>query len=369
MACLASFLVGCSAKYLKYEKAEELKKIDDFDKRVTIVMPEDATGTPTPAPAVTPDPSPTSVTTTAGSLAVPVLAPTPTATKPVTKESAKEKRDRINKEKKEKLAKVREKAKGAKPKGRRQPELESDVGFDGRRPIIDPFRVGEKVVHRVHYYSISAGTLTLEVKPFATVNERKTYNFRMAIKTSEWYSGIYSVDDYGTILMDYENLIPTVLTLHIRETGQLREARMLMEPRETTFWERKVTEKHGEEERRLTWETPEYTQNLFSGIYYMRTFHWDVGTENAFRVTDDKENLIFRGKAIRKEKLTTAIGEFNAIVIKPQVELKGKYKPVGDIFVWLSDDERKYILRIESKIKIGTLTSEIIELNPGRPSN
>ncbi|PWU13738.1 MAG: hypothetical protein C5B49_14165, partial [Bdellovibrio sp.] len=34
-------LSGCSAKYLKYEKAEELKKIDEFDQKVKIVMPDE----------------------------------------------------------------------------------------------------------------------------------------------------------------------------------------------------------------------------------------------------------------------------------------------------------------------------------------
>ena len=77
--------------------------------------------------------------------------------------------------------------------------------------------------------------------------------------------------------------------------------------------------------------------------------------------------MLFKGKAIRKERISTDVGEFDAVVIKPEVELQGKYKPIGDNFIWLSDDDRKYILRIESKIRIGSLVSEIVELNPGHP--
>lgn len=339
-------LISCSAKYLKYDKAEQLHKIDEFDRKVQIVIPED-----TPA------------ATSGGTLATSgtqALAPIAK----VEEESGKKKKKEKKSRKKGKTAE--ERPPGVDKKGHRLPELESDVGFQGRRPIKDPFRVGEKVVHQVHYYSFNAGTMTLEVKPFATVNGRKTYNFAMNIHTSDWYSAIYSVDDKANILMDYETLVPTVFTLHVKETGQLREARMLIEPNQATYWERKVTAKNGEEERKLNWDIQEYSQSLFSGLYYMRTFHWDVGVENAFRVADDGENLIFRGKAIRREHIKTAAGEFDAIVMKPQVELKGKYKPVGDIFVWLSDDDRKFLLRIESKIKIGTLVSEIIELDRGK---
>lgn len=351
LTVLVVVLASCSAKYLKYEKSEQLTKIEEFDKKVQIIIPEEE------KPATTDGSTGVSATTSSGTTAVaPTLTPSPTP------ESAPNKKEKGRKAKgKEKYAaKVEEK------KGKRQPEIESDIGFNGRRPIKDPFRVGEKVVHQVQYYSINAGTMNLEVKPFATVNGRKTYNFAMQIRTSDWYSGIYSVDDRATILMDFENMIPTVFTLHVKETGQLKEARMLIEPRQATYWERKVTEKNGEEEKRLNWEILEYSQSLFSGLYYMRAFTWDVGTENQFRVADDNENLIFRGKVVRREKIKTAAGEFNALVLKPQVELKGKYKPVGDIFVWLSDDDRKFILRIESKIKIGSLVSEVIELDRGK---
>ncbi len=331
--------------------------MEEFDKKVNIVIPEEEETKPLDtkgSAAVRALP-----TISAGTVAI--AAPTAPAAPEPAPETKKGK----------KSAKAKPLAPTPTPfgldkKGRRLPELEGEVGFSGRRPIKDPFRVGEKVVHQVQYYSINAGTMALEVKPYATVNGRKTYNFAMQIRTSDWYSGIYSVDDRATILMDFENMVPTVFTLHVKETGQLKEARMLIEPKQATYWERKVTEKNGEEERKLNWEILEYSQNLFSGVYYMRAFTWKVGAENAFRVADDEENLIFRAEAIRKEKIKTAAGVFDAIVIKPQVELKGKYKRVGDIFVWLSDDDRKFILKIESKIKIGTLVSEIIELNPGK---
>jgi hypothetical protein len=97
----------------------------------------------------------------------------------------------------------------------------------------------------------------------------------------------------------------------------------------------------------------------------MRVFQWDVGKEISFRVSDDKQNLVFKGKCLRREKLKTDLGEFSALVIKPEFTLQGKFKPVGENLIWISDDDRKFILRIESSIKIGTLVSEIVSLEPG----
>ena len=56
----------------------------------------------------------------------------------------------------------------------------------------------------------------------------------------------------------------------------------------------------------------------------------------------------------------------DAIVIQPNITLKGKFKPIGENLIWLSDDDRHYILRIEAKIKIGTLVSQVVEIKPGK---
>lgn len=251
---------------------------------------------------------------------------------------------------------------------RRQPEIEDSVGFNGRRPIVDPFQVGEVVVHDVNYFKVSAGELRMKVEPFATVNGRKSYSFAVEIKSKSLFDTFYSVDDRAETFVDYDDLIPRAFQLHVKESGQLREAKMAFDVNKgtATFWEKKVTKKDGEEEKKFTWDILPYSQNVYSAIFYLRNFTWEVGKEHAFRVANDKDNMIFSGKAIRKEVLKTKAGTFNTIVVKPNITLKGKFKPIGDNYVWITDDDRKYIVRIESKIKIGTLVSEVVEIKAGK---
>ncbi|MCK6599786.1 MAG: DUF3108 domain-containing protein [Bdellovibrionaceae bacterium] len=253
-------------------------------------------------------------------------------------------------------------------RGSREPEIEDSEGFNGRRPINDPFRVGEEIVHDVHYFKVSAGELYLKVEPFVEVNGRKSYTFTTSIKSSSMFSTFYSADDKATTYVDFLDLVPHVFTLSVKESGQLRDAKGLIDLQKNmaTYWEKKFTKKSGEEEKKLEWEVLPFSQNVYSAAYYMRLFKWDVGKEYAFRVADQGENLVFRGKAIRKERLETEIGDFDTIVIKPEITVKGVFRPIGDIYFWLSDDDRKFILRIESSIKIGTIVSEVIRLNKGK---
>lgn len=345
-------VLSCASKAPQNVNVEALKRNSEFEERVRIVE--------VPSPAPVPGAGPTALPGE-----IPAQPPSPPAvakTAPLTKKTTKPKVAA-------KAPKAQAPAATATAPVPRQPEIESSLGFEGRRPVKDPFRVGETVVHSVNYFKMSAGTMTLQTRAFAEVNGRKNYQFRTAIKTSSLFSSFYAVDDYVDVLMDFEDLVPSVFTLHVKETNQVKEAQMLFDhaKKQATYWERKVTKQGEVENKKQQWEIPAYAQNVFSAAFYMRVFQWEVGKENAFHVSDDEKNLIFRGKAVRKERLSTAIGDFDAIVIRPEFELQGKFNPTGDNYIWLSDDDRKYVLRIESKIKIGTLVSEIIQLNPGQP--
>jgi hypothetical protein len=340
------FLGSCATKVLKYDKAEELEKNSEFDSAVKIEIPEEVTtttsadGPPVTLGEITPEDQTVVATTT---------------TQPKKKKGSKEGK------------KVDSRTSTPVPSGR-QPEEESALGFEGRRPLKDPFRVGEKVVHEVSYLKMSAGNLSFEVKPFATVNGRKNYNFYTGIKTKSFFSSFYAVDDFVTTLVDYDLFVPSVFKLSVKESAQIKNAQSLFDwnTKRAKYWEKKVTEKDGETEKKLEWDILEYSQNVFSIAFYMRVFQWDVGTVNQFRVADDGRNLIFKGTALRRETISTDAGEFKTIVIRPEMLLQGKFEQTGDNFLYLTDDDRKFIVRIESKIKIGTLVSEVVELNPGR---
>lgn len=338
-------LSSCSSKFLKYEKEDKFFKNEEFEREVKIQTEEDDV---VEAPKVE--------TAKVEEKAAPKEV---VAEKEVKKPGAKKEIKKIKIKKAEPVVSTK-----------RQPEIEDSEGFTGtsRRPNVDPFKVGEKVIHEVSYFSAKAGTLTMQVKPFAQVNNRKSYNFSVSLQSSRVFSNFYSVEDRVDTFLDYETLMPHVLKINIKETGKLAQSQSYFnnETLTASFWEKKYTEKSGEEERKFTWDILPFSQNAFSGLFYMRVFNWKEGKQVSFRVAEDKKNIVFTGTAVGKEKLNTEAGEFNAIKIKASIVTRGALSQTGDIFLWVSDDEYKYILRVEAKIKIGTLVSEVIEIEPGK---
>lgn len=356
------FALSCSS-LLKYKKNNDEFKIEEFEKKVRIIELDELgkkidEGADKVADKVGTEVPPESQLTTSNE-ALPALSPSTEAK--IVKKSFPAKK--IKKSKKEKQIPLEP----LKPL-MRQPEIEDSEGFANlRRPLADPFRVGEKVTHAVSYLGASAGTLTLHVKPFAIVNERKNYNFFIDIKSSSLFSKIFAVDDQVQTYVDYENLVPGAFLLEIRDSGQVKSARSFFdfENLKANYWEHRYTEKHGHEEKKLNWTILPYSQNPFSAIFYMRVFTWKVGKECVFRVADDEKNVIFKARAVEKTKLSTEVGEFNAIKLKAEIFSRGNLSKAKDFYLWISDDDRKYVLRIEVKLPIGSLVSEVTEISSG----
>lgn len=346
-----SLLAACNSKVMKAERSQEILKNEEFDKQIQIQeLPSEPKPNesglyvklpgplPVPRPAPTPKPiqaKKTKIGKAKGDLPVPPLPPAPALLpQPMPHE----------------------------------PAIEDAEGFESRRPKKDPYRIGEKVILDVSYFGVSAGDMTLEVRPFVNANGRKSYHFAGTAVSTSVFAMFYAVDDWFETFLDYETLTPSSYALHVKESKQLRETRCLFDwsKMQATYWDKKINAEQKVEERKFEWEIPGYAQNIFTALYYLRNFQLKVGKKFAFYVAHEKENLLVTGEVIRKEKLSTAIGELDTVVVKPKIELNGVFKPVGDIFVWLTDDDRKLVVRIESKIKIGTIVAAVKSLQRGQ---
>jgi len=361
-------LLSCTSSVLKYKKSETFFKNEEFENAVKI----ESNGTDKPA-IITTETAASVSAHAAETIKLQAVSKPALETKSTANNKNQNLQPALPKEKKHKLSKNKKSEQSASSKTmhqeKRQPDIEDTDGFvsASRRPTLDPFKPGEKVIHAVKYFTAEAGRLTLEVKPYAQVNGQRSYQFAVGLKSSRLFSNFYSVDDQVDTFLDFESLVPYVLKINIKETGKLAQAQSVFDHKNLTakFWEKKYTTKNGEEEKKYEWDIVPFSQNAYSGLFYMRIFNWKVGKEISFHVAEDEKNIVFKGTAIAKETLETEAGTFQAFKIKASILSRGALTQTGDVYIWISDDERKYILRIEAKIKIGSLVSEIVELHPG----
>lgn len=322
---------ACSSIYEDFDKG--LLENKEYDKKVTIKEVK--------APV---------------SWAAPITASAPKA---VAKALVKEKKA-AEKEKSAKAAATSD-SKTAKTL-KHEPDIEDPGNFNGRQPIINPFHEGEELTYTVSYGGVlEAGKFVMATKPAVQLNGRKAYRFTYKANSSSVFALFYAVDDSAEAYMDFENLTALNYTIKARESKQVRDVRTYFDwtKMKAFMWDKKIKKGKGPEEKNIEWDILPYSQNVFTVPFYLRCFDLKVGKEYAVRVAHEGKNIVMRAKVVREEVLSTDVGKLETLVLKPQFEIGGVFKPVGDIYIWVTKDDRKMIVRIESKIKIGSVVVSI----------
>ncbi len=246
------------------------------------------------------------------------------------------------------------------------PALEDGEGFDGRKPIVNPFVVGEELEFAVRFFSVEAGRFTMAIKSFKEVNGKKSYHFSYSGKTNSVFSMFYALDDKADAYMDAETFVPYSYTIQANESKQIRDVRNFFDwkTQKAKTWDKKIKKGKEPEIKNIEWDLAPYAQNVLTVPYYLRTFTLRKGKKFSVNVGHDGKNMVMTAEVLREEKLSTPMGKLDTFVLKPSFELDGVFKPTGDNYIWITKDKYKRIVRIESKLKIGTLAVTIEKIKP-----
>ncbi|MBF0154411.1 MAG: DUF3108 domain-containing protein [Magnetococcales bacterium] len=66
------------------------------------------------------------------------------------------------------------------------------------------------------------------------------------------------------------------------------------------------------------------------------------------------------------DKLFTPLGWFQAFPLHPLVQASELFRQQGDLTVWVTDDDRRLPLRVQTRVRIGEVTADLIGFVDGR---
>lgn len=102
------------------------------------------------------------------------------------------------------------------------------------------------------------------------------------------------------------------------------------------------------------------TYDTLSSFFYFRTIPLKVGTSYFIEIFDCKKLWNTEVKVLRREEISTPLGRFKTVVIKPILKSEGIFARTGDMHIWLTDDERRIPVLMKSKVKIGSITATLV---------
>lgn len=214
------------------------------------------------------------------------------------------------------------------------------------------FTHGEKLVYRVHYGIINAGTATFEIlKEQKTVKTRPCYHVVGTGKTIGAFNWFFKVRDVYETYIDKKALIPWKFVRDVYEGGYTIFNVIYFD-----HFEKKLKSRKG------TYDVPFGIQDVLSAIYNFRAKDYSnlkPGEKIPVSIFIDEEifniSILYIGKSIVK----TSLGTFRCLEFKPELVSGTVFKEDAQMTVWVTDDENKIPIRIESEIVVGAIQADL----------
>ena len=222
------------------------------------------------------------------------------------------------------------------------------------------FSAGERLTYLISWSNIiDAGTAVLEVREEKQTDGKKVYRLVSTAHSSGLVSKFYKVNDTIESIVDSEHLYS--LSYRLDQSHGKRKKK-----REMTFNQSKGTVVVDADGRQETYSTPPGILDPLSSLYYVRTLQDFIVDKPIFvDVHDDDKNWAVEVQTIGREKIKTSFGKFNTIKVKTYPRYEGVFQHKGEIYIWLTDDERKIPVLMKSEISIGSIMATLVALQAG----
>jgi len=214
--------------------------------------------------------------------------------------------------------------------------------------------VPEKLLFDLTWAGIRTGSASLESIP-----GKSSVRLLSTARSAQWVSVFFAVDDRVESVLRRSSADGPGLPLLYRV--RLHEGRYKRD-KEVAFDHAKQTASLTD---RLSGETGKFpirgeVFDPLSSFYHVRSLPMEPGRSLFVRVFDSKKTWKVEVQVLRRERITTQLGAFDTILIKPLMKSEGTFNRRGDIQIWLTDDARRLPVRMKTRVAVGSITATLV---------
>ena len=216
------------------------------------------------------------------------------------------------------------------------------------------FGIGEKITYKVAYNLnslwLNAGEVSFTVNE-GFYNNTPCYHMIGSGSTYRSYDWFYKVRDTYESYIDMQTLQPLRFIRNVYEGGYTVNQNVVFKHSEN-----KAVSTHG------SYTIPDCIQDVLSAIYYARNIDFAMYRKyDTIPITlflDDEVYPVYI-RYLGKETLSTRRGKYNCIKFTPLLIEGTIFKGGEKMTVWVTDDNNKIPVRVESPIIIGSIAAEL----------
>ncbi len=222
--------------------------------------------------------------------------------------------------------------------------------------------VGQTVYLDIHYLGMTVGKIVLINKGRKVVNNKEAWHFHARFKSAPFYSKIYELDDTVDTYVTTEKFLSTRYSLVQRESKQdIDDLQLHDRDLHKTFWfyrQKRSGEK--EKNKKVEKPMPYFSTDPFSIVFFYQGLPLKNGDLYEIPLVNKGKILILKSQVEGRETIETEKGKRKAIRVHATTKYTGETLKSGDLYFWFSDDPQRTFLKAQAKIKIGSVTADIV---------
>ena len=220
-----------------------------------------------------------------------------------------------------------------------------------------PFQAGERLTFQISWGIIPAARVTLEVAdPGEEGGGEAAYHFILNAHTLPVIAWLYP----------YQERIDSLAAAGVERSLLYKKVQESRHPRDQVVrfdWQQGLARltNYGSPAEPIALQPG--TLDPLAALYYIRA--QSLGGEFNLEqwVTDGKKLSRGRARFIQRESLSIGGKTYQTVKIEPDMrDVSGVFEksPGAKMFIWLTDDERKLLVKLQSKVVVGSFVAELL---------
>lgn len=227
------------------------------------------------------------------------------------------------------------------------------------------FQVGERAEYSVTFGRLRVGRSVLEVEAVDTIGGEPAYRLAWSLRGGPFF---YKIDDRQVSWLATNPLRSLRFQQILNEGRYHRNRRYEMDHDAGAY--RILDFDHAVGEYRPGPESEPLPMSPLaldevSYVFFTRLIPLELGQRYEFDryFSPDGNPLVL--EVLRREKVRVPAGTFQTIVVRPTIRTSGVFGEEGEAELYLSDDERRVVVQLKTKMKAGVTSMYLTKYDPG----
>ena len=236
---------------------------------------------------------------------------------------------------------------------------------DGVFPEEVPFRIGDEAEYSMLFGTISFGRMQLRVEARDTIRETPAYRLAMEVKGGVPF---YRMDDRTVSWLATAPYRSLRFEEILKQGSYRRHRRWELDHEKLTATREEWDEEAGAyrpHRRQRDLPMPPGALDEISYLFLIRALPLEVGRTYEFNRHFEEDGNPVIVQVLRRERVRVPAGTFETIVVRPVIQTDGLFAEEGEAEVFISDDDRRLIVQIKSRMRRGPVNMYLREFTAG----